>query len=95
MSAPPPPWACVADATKLGGLPDLRRRHPERWHQIMRRHARDVDASGTVAEAMRRGGNGLLLPKEPSERAASNLKAPRSCAALLVRAWAPGCAGPS
>lgn len=77
-------WDCVRDATTLRGLAALRRERPRDWHRVMRGAARRVGLGATVGEALRAGGQGRLLPDDPSPAAANRLKAARSAARWLV-----------
>lgn len=77
--------ACVRDATTLAGLADLRRAHPDDWHRVMRRSAERVGLGATVGEALRLGGQGLLLPDYATDAAANQLKANRATARLAMR----------
>lgn len=84
MTRSPDPWDCVHDGTTLRGLAALRRAHPTRWAHRMHAAARRVGLTASVAEALRAGGLGLLLPYDADEAAASRLKATRQAARLLV-----------
>ena len=80
-------WACVRDATTLRDLAALRRTRPTDWHLKMHQAAQRVGASATVAEALRVGGQGVLLPESASDREANRLKKVRHCARRLVEAY--------
>jgi len=75
-------WPCVQDATTLAGLADLRRSRPRDWHTVMRKPTRRVGLRATIGEALRLGGQGVLLPESSSPAAANRLKATRSTARL-------------
>ena len=79
-------WPCVTDATTCAGLRDLRRAHPRSWHEEMRWAARRVGPKATVAEALRAGGMGALLPEGSTDRDANRLKKLRDCARRLIEA---------
>ena len=80
------PWPCVTDATTCAGLSALRRHHPRSWHEHMGRASRRVGPEATVAEALRAGGMGELLPTGPTDRDANRLKKRRDCARRLIEA---------
>lgn len=75
-------WDCVTDATVLRDFAALRRERPHDWHRVMRSAARRVGLRATVAQALRCGGQGALLPEHPGD--ANRLKALRRAARLLV-----------
>ncbi len=79
-------WPCVSDATHCVGLEALRKQHPQSWHEEMRWAARLVGPKATVAEALRAGGMGALLPQGPTDRDANRLKKRRDCARRLIEA---------
>ena len=86
MSGARPP-DCLQDATTLRGLVALRRRFPRSWAERMRRAARAVGPEATVAEALRTGGMGRLLPRAATAAEASRLKKLRHCARRLVAVY--------
>ena len=79
--------SCVTDATHLRGLADLRRRFPRSWAKKMRHVASPVGPEATVAEALRAGGMGLLLPRASTDAEARRLKKLRHCARKVMRAY--------
>ena len=80
-------FPCLDDATILDGLAALRLAAPANWHVAMRRAARQVGPDATVAEALRAGGKGALLPQGCSDRDATSLRKPRDCARRLIEAY--------
>jgi integrase len=78
---------CLTDATHLRGFAALRRRHPRTWARRMRDAGRAVGPDATVAELMRTGAMGRLLPRAADGSEAGRLKKLRHCARCLVRAY--------
>jgi hypothetical protein len=80
-------FPCLDDATVLDGLAALRRSAPANWHMVMRRAARQVGPDATVAEVLRAGGMGALVPQGCTDRDATSLRKPRDCARRLIEAY--------
>ncbi len=79
-----PSLPCLGDATTLAGLAYLRRRRPRDWHEVMRAALPTIGPNPTVAQALRGGGFGELLPCTSSAREANRLKKPRHCARRVI-----------
>ena len=77
-------WRCVRDATTLDGLAQLQANHPKNWADIMAQYHHSVGPDPTLAQALRAGAKGRLLPRASTEAEARRIKRPRHCARRLI-----------